>query len=239
MAGILGEAGILADVSTGWQAALDDYHPGLPIEYFKIDEACQFKDQFNHWSPENRDARVLRLSKVVDRDDLLCIPARVDLQVHKQISARWSHIKKGKKKDPQRFHSMAEPYVLLAQYAIMATVAEAVERGATDPIEIIFDEQSLFAPTIINSYMEFRATESDPARLAVMPLHPIFRSDKTFVLLQAADMLAGEFRLIAENYPDNPSFIGTLCPSLPVSKHVADMDEPTLERLHAHVVREH
>jgi Protein of unknown function (DUF3800) len=234
LAGFFGDADQLAGISTQWREALASRYPGLPLHYFKMDEAVGYKGCFSFWSEENRDARVLALSKVIDRPDLMDITGLVDLEAHARIGARWAHFQREK---IQQYSSMGEPYVMLAEWAITTAITEAVNRGATSPIEIIFDEQSRFAPTIIDSYMKFRAAETDPVRLAVMPLHPVFRDDKKFVLLQAADMIAGEIRLVVEKYPDNPAFIGTLCPNLAVSRFDECIDEARLEQIHEHTVR--
>jgi hypothetical protein len=114
---------------------------------------------------------------------------------------------------------MDQPYVLLFQRAVTIAVTEAVLRGATEPIEIIFDEQALLQTTLVTAFDEWRDLERDfPERFAVMPEQLTFRDDRTFVLVQAADMLAGNLRLAGENYEDNPPFIGKLCPKRQVSK---------------------
>jgi hypothetical protein len=56
------------------------------------------------------------------------------------------------------------------------------------------------------------------------------------VILQAADILAGELGLVAEDYPDNPSFIGTLCPNLPVSQLFRDIGDADMNAMHAHLM---
>jgi hypothetical protein len=60
----------------------------------------------------------------------------------------------------------------------------------------------------------------------------MFRDDTEVVMLQAADMLAGELRLVAEDYPDNPTFIGNLCPDLAVSKNFIEIGEALIEEMH-------
>jgi hypothetical protein len=218
VSGLFGEAQLLAALADQWQERLEQYHPGLPFEYFKMDEACQLKGQFNHWSETNRNARVLLLSDVIDREDILEIPSRLDLAAYKAVAERWSHVKPGRG-DKQKFHSMDQPYVLLFQRAITIAATEAVLRGATEPIEIIFDEQSLLRTTLVTAFDEWRDLERDfPERFAVMPQQLAFRDDKTFLLVQAADMLAGNLRLAGENYEDNPPFVGKLRPKRQVSQ---------------------
>src|SRR5439155_4541192 len=109
-------------------------------------------------------------------------------------------------------HTMRQPYVMLFHYMLVSAVSEAVDRGQIRPMEIVFDEQTVFRPAIVAEYQGLRDEElSHPKRLAVMPLLPGFRDDREFVILQAADLLAGDIRLTAENSPDNPPFVGELC----------------------------
>ena len=132
---------------------------------------------------------------------------------------------------------MEQPYLQLFQPVFSMAVTEAVARGATSRIEVFLDNQDLFRQTILNFYPDMIELESDDAaRSAVMPYHPMFRDDKEWVILQAADMLAGELRLTMEDYPDNPSFIGNLCPSLPVSRFFTVITEEKMEQLHDHLI---
>lgn len=235
MSGLFGEAELLASIAHEWDKHLRARYPGA-IRYFKMDEACQLDGEFKHWKPENRDIKVLQMSKIIDRKDLVEISARVDLKAFEKIAPSWSHIKP-QRGDAQRHHSMGSPYLLLFQYVLVTAITEAVARGVTSPIEIAFDEQSIFSPTILAGYPGLREDErAFPERFAVMPAWPGFRNDQDFVILQAADMLAGELRLIAEDYEDNPLFIGKLCPNLTVSRHFKDIGDADLKDLHEHLV---
>jgi uncharacterized protein DUF3800 len=237
MSGLFGEAEVLAAVADEWDKYLAARHPGR-IRYFKMDEACQVDGEFKDWRVDNRNAKVLQMASVIDRSSgLLEIAARVDLQAHRKIGERWAHVK-AKRGDLQRFHTMDQPYMMLVQYVIVTAVTEAVARGATAPIEIIFDEQSLFEQSVRASYPELREIERDAGdreRSAVLPVQPWFRDDKECVILQAADLLAGELRLASEGYSDNPEFVGTLCPHLRVSKFYGDIGEQQLGRVHTHL----
>ena len=231
MAGLFGNAEVFAAISDDWDRHLRAEHPGR-IRYFKMDEACSLNGESRHWREENRDAKVLQLAHRIDRADLLGITARVDLSAFESVAEKWEHVKP-RPGDEQRHHSMGQPYLLLFQYVLVTVVTEAVERGVTSPIEIIFDEQSLFRPTILSGYDELRNDEIIPERRGVMPIQPWFRDDRNFVVLQAADMLAGESRLVAENHENNPSFIGALCPNLTVLRK--DIGVSEMKDLHTHL----
>lgn len=229
MSGLFGEAEVFASLSDEWRKSLEGPYPPGRISYFKMDEACQLDGEFKDWSEEHRNQKVWQLAKLINRSDLLEIGARIDLAAFEKIGQRWSHVK-AKRGDAVRFHSMDQPYVMLFQYVLITAVTEAVARKAATPIDVIFDEQDLFKTTIMHGYTDLLDLENEhPARRAVIPSHPMFRDDKVFVPLQAADMLAGELRLTAEDYPDNPSFIGKLCPRLSVSHYFKDINETELE----------
>ena len=72
----------------------------------------------------------------------------------------------------------------------MAVCLDLVDRGYHEPVEIIFDENSIFGRRAKPWYPIVRAMMTYPADTAVMPLEPIFRDDIEALPLQASDMLA-------------------------------------------------
>ncbi len=231
MSGLFGEAQVFADLAEQWRVNLDGPYPPGKINYFKMDEAVSLSGAFNSWREDHRDQKVRQLAKLIDRGDLLHIAARLDVVAFDKVSKRWEGVRRA---PGQKYHAMGEPYINLFLYVFTAALKEAQARGAKRPVDIIFDEQDMFRETILNFYSSMRRVlKRAPELLALMPPHPMFRDDKDFVVIQAADMLTGEQRLLAENYADNPDFIGHLCPSLPRSKHCTVFDEVALEQVHA------
>jgi hypothetical protein len=57
MAGIVGTARQVADLSDEWDKGLRATTPGR-IAYFKMDEALGLTGEFAFWSEENRDAKI-------------------------------------------------------------------------------------------------------------------------------------------------------------------------------------
>jgi hypothetical protein len=228
ISGIFGTADLCAAVADDWNRALESPRY-RHIRYFKMDDACGFDEEFIGLDADMRDAKVLEMAKVIDRPDLLEIPMMVDLQAFERAGTNWKHIK--------GHHSMKQPYVQLCIAAITTAITEAVARGCTEPVEIVFDEQNIFKAEILNSYIEFREDErkNSPERFACMPSIPGFRDDRDFVLLQAADLLAGEARLTSENSPNKPSFVGSLCPNISVSKYGKSMDDALFAELDTHL----
>ena len=236
LSGLFGEAEIFASLADEWRLNLAGPYPPGRIKYFKMDEAVTKDGQFNHWTDENRDAKVRQMAKLLNRGDLLQVGGLLDLAAYEKYAPLYRHIK-AQQGDEQRFHTMDQPYLMLFQAVFTTTIAEAVKRGATTPIDIVFDQQDLFRGTIMAGYPGIRDEyKSDPKEFAVLPYYPMFRDDQEFLPLQGADLLAGEMRLAAEDYPDNPSFVGSLCPDLRVSPFFVVIGEPTMREAHEHLI---
>jgi hypothetical protein len=162
--------------------------------------------EFNFWSEQKRDDKIREMAKVVDRDDLFEVAVVADLADYERIIGPWSEVPGN--------HSLRHPYLMLCEYVLSACITEAVNRGCTRPMEIVYDEHKKFRPMFTAAYSDcLEVSKEDPERLAVMPIQPWFRDDKEFVVLQAADMLAGETRLLPVTDKPAPLVEG-LCPKL-------------------------
>ena len=231
LSGLFGEAGAFADLADKWELNLAGPYPPGAIRYFKMDDAVSKNGEFRHWSDANRDAKVWQLARLLDRGDLIQIGALLDLHAFEKFAPQWRHIK-----EPKIYSSMDEPYVLLAQQVFTTAITEAVARQATTPMDIFFDIHTRFRETLTRSFEDMLEIESaNPERRAVMPYHLTMRDDQEFLPLQAADLLAGELRLCAEDYPDSPAFIGKLCPSLRASPYCEVIGEDKMQELHLYL----
>ena len=205
LAGLLGEAEVFANVADEWDKHLRATYPGA-IRYFKLDEACGLTGEFRHWQEGNRDIKIRQMASVIDRDDIMEIAVVMDLQAFDRVSENWKHIK--------GHHAMRVPYVALYSFVLNVVVIEAIKRGHDKPIELVFDNQDAYKKTILECYDDILIAESqNPLFRSVLPVMPGFRDDKEFVLLQAADLLAGELRLMSPD-DDAESMFGSLCPKL-------------------------
>ena len=229
MSGLLGEAEIIGEVADDWDRFLRFKHPGS-IRYFKMQEAMGLTGEFRHWQPEKRDEKVRQMARVIDRADLLDVGALLDLEAFAKI-AGWGHM--------HGRHSLNQPYLALFQYILVSSTTEAIDRGLTSPMEIVFDEQDIFRPVIAEGYEELRQDQrQQPERFAVMPIRPWFRDDRECVMLQAADLLAGQMRLCAEDGKD-VEFVLDLCPHLNVSRWFKVIDEEEIQDMNEHVLSAH
>ncbi len=91
-------------------------------------------------------------------------------------------------------------------------------------------------------YKDYVASLGDaPDWAAVMPFQPTFSDDKSLVLLQAADMLAGEARLVPADDKPAPLREG-LCPRLKINGRYRLINEGLLREFDAYLrryVRDH
>lgn len=231
LSGLFGEATAFADLADKWERNLAGPYPPGRISYFKMDEAVTKTGEFNSWSDEHRDAKVWQLARLIDRDDLLQIGALLSIGAFEKFAPMWRQFK-----EPKVYSSMDEPYVLLAQQVFTTAITEAVARHASTPMDIFFDIQTRFKETLNRAFNDMLEMESTyPERRAVMPHHLMMRDDREFLPLQAADLLAGELRLCAEDYPDNPDFIGKLCPHLRTSPYCIVIGEEQMQEMHLYL----
>jgi hypothetical protein len=171
-----------------------------------MDDACTLNGTFGHWREDNRDAKVQQMARVIERSDVTVIGRAIDLAAFNRVFKAGSWVGVGK-------HAVTQPYILLLEQALHTAVTVAVRRGCTKPIEVIFDNHLSFKDSVLRGYNDYLQIEEPfPERRAVMPVQPWFRDDEDFLALQAADLLAGDMRLMEEKRfgVNVPSVIGTL-----------------------------
>jgi hypothetical protein len=117
-----------------------------------------------------------------------------------------------------------------------------LDRKVDERMHVCYDDNAKYRPMFAAAYKDYVASLGDaPDWAAVMPSQPTFSDDKTLVLLQAADMLAGEARLVPVDDKPAPLREG-LCPRLKVNGRYRVIREAILHELDAHMrrhIREH
>ena len=231
MAGLLAHADVFASVANAWDLALRAQHPGS-IRYFKMNEATTLSGEFAYWREEARDDKLRQLAQVLNRRELLEVAHIIDLGEGLEVESCWHHVR-GR-------HTLSQPHLALFQNVFVSSVAEAVDMGHDKPMEVVFDNNDIYKEDIRRMYPLIRSIYSEePRHLAVLPVDPSFGDDKDFVILQAADFLAGQMRRCAE-HPDD-AFMYDLCPNLRVCRRApiqvdlrgASQDLMELERQNA------
>jgi hypothetical protein len=177
MAGLIAESEQWALFSDEWRACVDD-HPRL--RYFKMREAAACAGQFYGWGEADRDARLLRFARIINRYAKYVIYSAIDLDAHADTWARTM----GKPHN--------EPYFWPFHNTITAACFELWDKGWREKFEIIFDEHVIFGPRAKLWYPVIREVVKlrEPEESSIMPVDPMFRTDDEFLPLQACDLFA-------------------------------------------------
>lgn len=178
-----------AAFSTEWQAALDE-KPAL--EYFKMSEAARLQEQFARskgWDEAKRDNRLITFARIIKK--------YAHLRIH--ASVRNDEFEKYIKSVPvpQRKLGIDSPYTLLFMQIILAMATGGDQFDLAGACDFVFDEQGAFSQEALAWWPNFksgidRLSKSDLPRYVGSP--PIFRNDREFLPLQAADLYAWQIR---------------------------------------------
>ena len=195
LAGFIASVEQWAAFSTDWQAALDE---APRLEYFKMKEAASLHGQFGRhfgWTPAKRDDRLATFTRII----------RKRVRVRVSVSIQHAHFEKYLKSIPvpQRRLASDNAYVLLFQEIVISTAAVAPTLGITEPCDFIFDEQGALGLEALLWWPHFKATAERASRTDLPKFigsPPIFRDEKHFLPLQAADLYAWQVR---RNFVEN------------------------------------
>lgn len=174
LAGYVGSLEAWATFSEIW-----DYHlkKEPPIKYFKMSEAMGFHVQFEGWSVEDRDRRVIELSEIIGRTDLVrieCFLKRSDFDdfVKGTITGKaWD-----------------DPY-FICFYHLCFTLAATKELNWSPHFDIIFDEHGKLGKHATFWWDRIK-TLMPHEWVSNLGSPPMFKDDVCFKPLQGADMYA-------------------------------------------------
>lgn len=176
LGGFIAEAASWAKFSNEWHDALT---ASPNIEYFKMYEASKLTGQFENWKRGARDAKLKNLVSVLTSIPTLAFYFVEDVRYHYKLHAI------GEMKDPYFFGYFS---------TLLAIGGEVVKAAQEEQVEIIFDEHVVYQKRIARLYpLAMESLQSQPgntALLKALPPSPMFRDDKKYLPLQAADMLA-------------------------------------------------
>ncbi len=165
------------------------------IAYFKMAEAENLSGEFakrKGWTKESRDAKVLRLVDIV----MEMVPRRVSCT----ISNRDFDVYLRSLPVPERTPNIDKPYFLLSQYLMMDLAIYHGFNGIAHPTDFIFDEQGTIGLEAFKGWKnlkEVAAARASSGGFDFIPYlgsPPIFRDEKQFMPLQAADLYAWHVR---------------------------------------------
>lgn len=164
--------------SVDWQTALD-INP--PLKYFRAYEAAHCIEQFAHFSKERRDQRVRILCDVLDKHlpvQISCVVVLSDFDrlIKTTTLPEWAH----------------NPYYLAFLAILTFFARDQKGLGFTEPMDFVFDNQAE-KKKIREWWDEF--IEYAPADIKpFIGNEPNFLDDRSVKPLQAADMMAWQWR---------------------------------------------
>ena len=197
LAGFAAPFGAWLSFSQSWQTVLDK---PPKLDYFKMSEAASMSGQFHArrgWTERKRDARVLEFAQVAR--------AFVTLRIHASMSNKLFRKYVTSLAAPERKLGMDSPYVMMFMQIILATATACDRLDIQGACDFVFDEQGAFGREALDWWINFRKLLDDApphslrARVASLVCdRPIFRDEKQFLPLQAADLYAWHVRKHAD-----------------------------------------
>ena len=173
-----------ANFSDQWRSILDE---PPKVDYFKFYEASRRKEQFKRFSVRQRDDKIKKLlAPIRGAIEVFCV---ADMAGFAETLEKYNE------------RPLKDPYFQQFHILIMAISLTLLDMGIKERFEIFFDEHRIFGPKAKAWYPIVRDICDEDIR-SLMPVEPHFETDKEFLPLQAADMLAGLRRAWNDNALD-------------------------------------
>jgi len=179
-----------------WERFSREWHAELATEpsvkYFKMKEAASRTGEFAGHKRELVEFRVSNLVGIIERNGLKGVTVAVDREAFADIVVPYANTLPD---HPKAIKMFANPYFLCFYYLIVMLLYAQKNLGAVEPVDFIFDEQGKEGRAIRDYWSVLRAmVPEDDVRDTMMAAEPVFRDDKTFLPLQAADLAAWQIR---------------------------------------------
>lgn len=169
--------------SEEWKAKLDE---SPSIRYFRMADAMAMRGEFARgWNPELRDQRIFELSEIINKHVIVGVESRLRRDYYDRLIRGLSPI-------------LDDPYFLIVMQLIFAIHHWQIVHKYPE-CHFIFDEQSDLARQLLLQWPTFKGQidrdrtypDSTAEEWIDLIRHPpIFRDDRKFLPLQAADMFA-------------------------------------------------
>ena len=223
LAGFIGKAERWAEFSDAWSIHLKQ---SPSVQYIKMNEAAKLNGQFRSWKPEERDQKLAGCVEIIKR-----FPPEKAIYFINDLIA-WKQIVREIK-----VKTLADPHFHGFNAVISGVCNEVLDSGVDEQIEVIFDEHVIFGPRVslwypvLKELIELTNNEKLSRIKNILPPAPMFRDDRHFLPLQAADILAWLLRTaFRDRLPGletawRPALTGfewlaeELLPSIPVSQY--------------------
>jgi hypothetical protein len=179
IAGYAARTEVWEGFSDRWDAALKS---PPSIQYFKMTDAYALAREFEGWTTEARNKKVHALIDVITQTEILY---GIAVALH---NADYLGIAKDTIGMP-----FNDQFYFLFQSAIQQTFVYQFTAGITERVDFIFDESNKQLDEVMAVWLHLMAV-APPKLHNLVNGPPMFRDDKKFMPLQAADLLAGQMR---------------------------------------------
>lgn len=211
MAGFMAEAHIWECFSEEWHEVLER-EPA--VSQFKMREAAKFRGEFHKMSKADRDDKVRSLVQILNSDEFMAISCTVDIDAFNKYIV------------PLQKKPINDPFFLSCQAITRSMCIELLRQK--ERFELVFDEHSIIGPHVKRWYpvLKLMLTKDEEA---VFPTEPLFRNDKEFMPLQAADLLAWLLRRELDGKPHSFGWVVDELKETRRSAHSQHLDEKRLK----------
>jgi uncharacterized protein DUF3800 len=220
LGGLIGRAEDWAIFSDLWRQCLGQTPA---ILYFKMSEAVGRNGQFYGFTTEQRDEKLRRLARIIDQFHFVAIHSLIE-------TTGLAELTKGHMKPTDT------PYYMAFYDLLYAVNKEVSQEGGQERFEIIFDEQPSLGAKVRALYpfarLIYEATE--PGSIALLPIDLLFRDDKEFMPLQAADMIAWLRRRRVTD--DSFAWLTAEMPQTKLSSHSRETSRSQMAQMHAEAI---
>ncbi len=182
LAGFIADAGRWVAFTKDWQIALD----GPPkLDYFKMTEAVHLGGQFDKkrgWTNTKRDQKLAELIGIIKRH----------LRLAAYVSMRNVDFKAFVAANPLPGRRLAtdHPYLFLFTQYILMLCEHGKQVSSQATFDFVFDEQQGFDVEATLWWPELKKIAEQQRLKSYLHSVPVFRNEKQFLPLQAADLLA-------------------------------------------------
>jgi uncharacterized protein DUF3800 len=185
-------SGYLAKASE-WGIFADEWDTQLKklpaIQYFKMSEAESLKGQFLGWKTEDRDAKVMALAALIQPRVLgnpECVVAQTDYD--QVVIPALSYVQ-----DRKLARCLKDPYFFCFYQVVVGCVTRLETARIPDVVDFYFDNQGKLGNRA-KSFWETMIKHAPNQYKSYVPNPPVFRDEKQFNPLQAADLIAWQTR---------------------------------------------
>ena len=178
LAGYLNNADNWERFSLAWD---EELKTPPAIEYLKMSEAHSLREQFWGWSESDRDEKLSGLARVIQHFK----PFSFQVSLSRE---RFNKLVR-----PVSARGFANPHLTASLVTVAMLSRYAAQEGVKLPIDFIFDEQDGVSADMV-LFFEWMTNQLPKKARKLIAGTPIFRNDRDFLPLQAADMLAWHLR---------------------------------------------